>query len=59
MVLLVQWRIPLTPLTRLIERLREEPVGRQVVDVNYLTLKSDPISNFKVRDGDFLYTYST
>ena len=46
----------LTPLTRLIERLREEePVGRQVVDVNYLTLKSDPISNFKVRDGDFLY----
>ena len=46
----------LTPLTRLIERLREEePIGRQVVNVDYLTLKSDPISNFKVRDGDMLY----
>ncbi len=46
----------LTPLTRLIERLRsEEPVGRQVVEVDYLKLKSDPFANFKVRDGDFLF----
>lgn len=46
----------LTPLTRLIDRLRnEEPAGRQVVEVDYLSLKSDPFANFKVRDGDFLF----
>lgn len=46
----------LTPLTRLIDRLRnEEPAGRQVVEVDYLTLKSDPFANFKVRNGDFLF----
>jgi len=44
------------PIATLIERLRtEEPIGRQVVDVDILTLKTDPFSNFKVRDGDVLF----
>lgn len=46
----------LSPLVRLIERLRnEEPIGRQVVEVGYLALKSDPFANFKLRDRDFLF----
>ena len=44
------------PIMNLIEKLRsEEPLGRQVVELNYLSLKSDPYNNFRVRDGDFLF----
>jgi len=46
----------LMPITRLVDRLREEvPMGRQVVDVNYLQLKTDPLLNFRIQDGDSLY----
>ncbi len=46
----------LTPITRLIERLRqEEPLGRQVVKLNYLELKTNPISNFLVQGEDALF----
>ena len=46
----------LAPIGRLINRLRtEEPIGRFVVDVDYLTLKTDPLKNFRVRGGDSLY----
>ena len=43
----------LAPVFSLIKRLREhEPVGRQVVEVDLLTLKTDPLKNLEVRDGD-------
>jgi len=43
----------LSPITALIQKLRtQEPIGRQVVDLDYLKLKSDPYSNFMMRDGD-------
>ncbi len=46
----------LAPVTSLIKRLREhEPVGRQVVEVDLLTLKTDPLKNLEVRDGDKLH----
>jgi protein involved in polysaccharide export with SLBB domain len=46
----------LTPISRLISRLRsEEPIGRMVVDLDYLSLKNKPALNFKVQDGDELY----
>ena len=46
----------LAPIGRLINRLREEePIGRFVVDVDFLTLKTDPLKNFKVRGGDSLF----
>ena len=46
----------LTPITTLIERLRqEEPLGRQVVKLNYLELKTNPISNFLVQGDDALF----
>jgi protein involved in polysaccharide export with SLBB domain len=46
----------LAPIGRLVTRLREEkPVGRFVVDVDYLTLKTDPLKNFRVREGDSLF----
>jgi polysaccharide export outer membrane protein len=46
----------LAPLYNLIEKLREEePLGRQVVDLNYLTLKTDPLINFTLMDGDSLH----
>ena len=46
----------LVPLSRLITRLREaEPLGRMVVDVNPLTLKTDPMKNIKLEDGDKLH----
>lgn len=46
----------LAPITSLIKRLREfEPVGRQVVEVDLLTLKTDPLKNLEVRDGDKLH----
>ena len=46
----------LTPISRLISRLRnEQPVGRIVVELDYLSLKTNPTLNFKVRDGDHLH----
>ena len=46
----------LAPLSRLITRLRDaKPLGRMVVDVNPLTLKTDPIKNIRLEDGDKLY----
>jgi len=44
------------PITELITRLKnEEPLGRQVVEIDYLKLKTDPMTNFRVQEGDFLY----
>jgi protein involved in polysaccharide export with SLBB domain len=44
------------PITNLIEKLRSiEPVGRQVADLTWLSLKTDPYKNFKVRNGDQLH----
>lgn len=46
----------LAPLSRLITRLREEePLGRLVVDVDLLNLKTDPIKNIKLQDKDILH----
>ena len=46
----------LLPLSRLIERLRnEDPVGRMVVDLDYLSLKTNPIKNLMVKNGDSLH----
>jgi len=46
----------LTPISRLIEKLRkEDPVGRMVVDIDPLELKTDPVKNFLVRDGDHIH----
>ena len=46
----------LTPISTLITRLREEePLGRMVVNLEYLELKTNPVSNFLVKDGDSLY----
>lgn len=46
----------LMPLSTLIARLRsEEPLGRMVVELDYLKLKSNPLHNFAVKDGDKLF----
>lgn len=46
----------LMPLSTLIARLRsEEPLGRMVVELDYLKLKSNPLDNFAVKDGDKLF----
>ncbi len=46
----------LTPISQLIVKLREEePIGRMVVNLNYLTLKTSPELNFKVQGGDELH----
>jgi len=46
----------LTPISRLISRLRSEaPVGRMVVELDYLALKNNPALNFQVQDGDHLH----
>ncbi|MAR39071.1 MAG: hypothetical protein CMD22_00020 [Flavobacteriales bacterium] len=46
----------LAPLSRLIQRLREaKPLGRLVVDLEFLRLKTNPISNFKLQDGDKIH----
>ena len=46
----------LTPLISLITRLKEiDPPGRLVVDVDMLTLKTDPIKNIKIQNGDTLH----
>ncbi len=45
----------LLPVSNLITRLREEkPLGRMVVNLDTLSLKSDPVANFSVQDGDEL-----
>jgi len=46
----------LTPITTLITKLRNiEPLGRQIVNMDYLSIKTDPLLNFEVQDGDKLY----
>jgi polysaccharide export outer membrane protein len=46
----------LTPISALITRLRqEEPLGRMVVNLDYLELKTNPVTNFTVKDKDTLY----
>tara|TARA_B100000212_G_scaffold125376_1_gene94049 strand:- start:1246 stop:3033 length:1788 start_codon:yes stop_codon:yes gene_type:complete len=46
----------LTPLSSLIDRLRkEEPLGRMIVELDYLKLKTNPVANFSVKDGDSLH----
>jgi protein involved in polysaccharide export with SLBB domain len=46
----------LAPIATLVTRLREEePLGRMVVDLDYLTLKTDPVKNFLVKDKDTLF----
>jgi protein involved in polysaccharide export with SLBB domain len=44
------------PIITVIERLRAiEPVGRVVMSLDTLELKTDPYSNFEVRDGDRIH----
>ncbi len=46
----------LVPLNNLVAKLRsEEPLGRQVVELDYLKLKTDPYVNFRVMDGDSIH----
>ena len=46
----------LVPINNLVKKLREEkPLGRQVVEMNYLRLKTDPYVNFLVRGGDSIH----
>lgn len=46
----------LTPISRLISRLRsEQPIGRMVLNLDYLALKNNPVADFRVQDGDELY----
>ena len=43
----------LQPIINLISKLKEiEPIGRQVVDFNLLKLKTNPMNNFQLFDGD-------
>ncbi len=54
--LVVSNQFSLAPLTELISRLREEePLGRQIVNLDKLALKTDPFINFPVQDGDKLF----
>ena len=44
------------PIFKIIERLRQaEPVGRVVMSLDTLELKTDPYSNFEVRNGDRIH----
>jgi len=46
----------LAPISNIISRLKnQEPIGRQVVDLDILKLKTDPYHNFIVKDGDELF----
>jgi len=46
----------LAPLSGLIKRLRDiKPVGRMVVNLDDLTLKTNPFHNFKLQDGDSIH----
>ena len=45
-----------SPITNLIERLRSiEPLGRQTISADILTLKTDPFKNLALMGGDELY----
>ena len=45
-----------SPITNLIERLRTtEPVGRQTISADILTLKTDPYENLRLMGGDELF----
>tara|TARA_Y100001970_G_scaffold293937_1_gene444816 strand:+ start:1077 stop:2900 length:1824 start_codon:yes stop_codon:yes gene_type:complete len=45
-----------SPVTMLINRLRSiEPIGRQTIEADLLTLKTKPYSNIKLAGGDALY----
>jgi protein involved in polysaccharide export with SLBB domain len=45
-----------SPFSRLISRLRnEEPAGRMVVNLDLLTLKTDPLNNIILHDGDTIF----
>ena len=44
------------PIIKIVERLRQvEPVGRVVMSLDTLELKTDPYSNFEVRNGDRIH----
>ena len=44
------------PIIKIVERLRKaEPVGRVVMSLDTLELKTDPYSNFEVRNGDRIH----
>ena len=46
----------LSPISRLISRLRaEEPLGRVVMNLDFLSLKNKPSINFRIQDGDELF----
>lgn len=46
----------LSPISVLIRRLRnEDPLGRMVVNLDLLDLKTNPIANFTLEDGDSLF----
>lgn len=46
----------LSPISRLISRLRtEEPLGRMVMNLDFLSLKNNPSVNFRIQDGDELF----
>ncbi len=46
----------LAPISTLIARLRnEKPLGRMIVNADYLTLKTDPKFNIRLQDGDSLH----
>ena len=46
----------LSPISVLINRLRnEDPLGRMVVNLDLLDLKTNPITNFTLEDGDSLF----
>jgi protein involved in polysaccharide export with SLBB domain len=46
----------LSPISRLISRLRdEEPIGRMVLNLDYLSMKNNTVLNFRVQDGDELF----
>ncbi|MDB3975816.1 SLBB domain-containing protein [Gammaproteobacteria bacterium] len=46
----------LSPISVLIKRLRnEDPLGRMVVNLDLLDLKTNPITNFTLEDGDSLF----
>ncbi len=48
--------VNLEPITVLIEKIRtEDPIGRMVVDLDSLSLKTDPMLNFIVHDGDTIH----
>lgn len=48
--------VDLEPITALIGKIRnEEPIGRMVVDLDSLNLKTDPMLNFMLHEGDRIH----